>query len=512
VKRLLLPLLALATLFLLLEGGLRLAGLGPPPRINRFHPTLGWEKTPGLVSRKKTSEFDVAYSINRGGLRGRELADPKPPGEIRLLFAGDSFCLGYTVEEEDLFVEILARRLRAEGRRLAAVNGGTEGYSTDQEALWFREEGLRTKPDLAILCFYPNDVFWCGEDRYLRYPKPRLSEEGRPTNLPLADPGRESWFGSASALGRLVGLLRAPTPFFRPEGLSRPIPKEEAVFLRREPDFIAAAWRKVEAALRLYAEAAQAAHVPAIGVAIPPKIQIHADARAAFERAYGLPADAYDPNQPTNRFLAACTAAGLFALNPVNHLRARAAEGKRLYFEKDWHFTPEGNRAFASFLYEGLGEAGFLARIPISATPVAADPSPSPPAPAPGRSPWLYVLAAAWLALTVAYSRSYRDEPILAAPIKAAIFLALLTGIFYGLRLAGRALPLLPPVALASLVGFVLWKAAGRLGTTVELVGSFGRRGHWYMLPLLAVMVSIGTLLVVAASSPFVAPFIYTLF
>jgi hypothetical protein len=32
------------------------------------------------------------------------------------------------------------------------------------------------------------------------------------------------------------------------------------------------------------------------------------------------------------------------------------------------------------------------------------------------------------------------------------------------------------------------------------------------MMPLLAVMLAIGSLLIVAASSPFVAPFIYTLF
>ncbi|MEO6710106.1 MAG: DUF5989 family protein [Planctomycetota bacterium] len=37
-------------------------------------------------------------------------------------------------------------------------------------------------------------------------------------------------------------------------------------------------------------------------------------------------------------------------------------------------------------------------------------------------------------------------------------------------------------------------------------------RGHWYLMPLLVVLLSIGSLLVVAASSPLIAPFIYTLF
>ena len=46
----------------------------------------------------------------------------------------------------------------------------------------------------------------------------------------------------------------------------------------------------------------------------------------------------------------------------------------------------------------------------------------------------------------------------------------------------------------------------------VELFGTFVRRGQWYVLPVLAGLLSLGALLVVAASSPWLAPFIYTLF
>ena len=45
-----------------------------------------------------------------------------------------------------------------------------------------------------------------------------------------------------------------------------------------------------------------------------------------------------------------------------------------------------------------------------------------------------------------------------------------------------------------------------------ELIGAFIGRGHWYLMPLVTVLLTIGSLLVVAASSPLVAPFIYTLF
>ena len=62
------------------------------------------------------------------------------------------------------------------------------------------------------------------------------------------------------------------------------------------------------------------------------------------------------------------------------------------------------------------------------------------------------------------------------------------------------------------IIVFLLWKLRKRMGIIMELYMSFTHRGHWYMMPLLAIMLAIGSLLIVAASSPFVAPFIYTLF
>ena len=74
---------------------------------------------------------------------------------------------------------------------------------------------------------------------------------------------------------------------------------------------------------------------------------------------------------------------------------------------------------------------------------------------------------------------------------------------------AGAWLAVLVVVAI---LGFVLFKSRSNIGIITEVYGSFVRRGHWYMIPLLVVMLALGSLLIVASSSPFVAPFIYTLF
>ena len=67
-------------------------------------------------------------------------------------------------------------------------------------------------------------------------------------------------------------------------------------------------------------------------------------------------------------------------------------------------------------------------------------------------------------------------------------------------------------LVILGVLGAALWYLRARLPVMGELFGTFVRRGQWYMLPVLVGLLSLGGLLVVAASSPWLAPFIYTLF
>ena len=62
------------------------------------------------------------------------------------------------------------------------------------------------------------------------------------------------------------------------------------------------------------------------------------------------------------------------------------------------------------------------------------------------------------------------------------------------------------------LLVMVAWYARKKVGTVGSLVLSTWDRGHWYMLPVIFIMMTIGLLLVAAAASPVLSPFIYTLF
>jgi len=80
---------------------------------------------------------------------------------------------------------------------------------------------------------------------------------------------------------------------------------------------------------------------------------------------------------------------------------------------------------------------------------------------------------------------------------------------------AGARVPFLEyafPVFVGLIVLLVLWHARHKFGTVVGVVLSAWDRGHWYMLPVLFILMTVGLLLVAAAASPVLSPFIYTLF
>ncbi len=79
----------------------------------------------------------------------------------------------------------------------------------------------------------------------------------------------------------------------------------------------------------------------------------------------------------------------------------------------------------------------------------------------------------------------------------------------------GPRVPLLKDaftVFVWAIVAMVIWYSRTKLTTVGSLILSAWDRGHWYMLPVIFILLTVGLLLVAAAASPVLSPFIYTLF
>jgi hypothetical protein len=514
-----------ALLFVLVaELGLRVLGFAPQPTIHRFDPHTGWSKLPDASIRRATREFDVTIRTNALGLRDDPLDSPrKPAGARRVL------CVG------DLFVDLLERWWRAEGRPVDVVNAGTEGWSTDQEAVWIEEQAAAFEPDVVLLFPYENDLYWNGQLFYRRFPKPRFSTQGPRERVVLQDPGPRR-ARERTALGTFLGGLGEARATFSPDG-RRVLDAEYEAYWREPPPEMVQAIQRTRSALQAARDACQRMGARLVVAPIPGKAAVVPAARAALEaQILGLdplaglrrwlrkepdprteprlaPGSAWSPDQPVETFLALCRDLGVETIDARAALRARAGAGESLYYQADWHFDPSGNRAFARVLHDELDARGLL---PGDLAPrQAADLAPERPR-APSRA-WIAWYLGLVAALGTLYARTYRNV----APWKAVAFVAGMLALVFTIALGGsRLVAHLPPfwgrvvlvLFLAGLLSFVLAKLGRRLGTIAELLWAFTRRGHWYLMPLLVVLLTIGSLLVVAASSPLVAPFIYTLF
>jgi hypothetical protein len=186
--------LSVALVLLSLETALRLGrgrrGAGKEEATldlySQHDPVLGWKKRPGARATYNRREYRVELAINSLGLRDRERAYQASPGTARILALGDSFLEGYSVPLEATVTQVLEKSLQRPGCPVEVLNGGTSAYSTDQEYLFYREEGHRYGPQVVVLFFYYNDVYFNTRGSYFGNPKPRLGFRG-----PRPEPRRE---------------------------------------------------------------------------------------------------------------------------------------------------------------------------------------------------------------------------------------------------------------------------------------------------------------------------------
>jgi lysophospholipase L1-like esterase len=502
-----------------LELGLRfIPGFAPPPVLNHYDPDTGWAKVPGKSITRRVGGERIHFAINENGLRDDPGVGPgKAPGVFRVVMLGDSFVLGYTVERKDLFVDQLEGWWTSEGRKVEVVNAGTEGWSTDQEVMWFLKNGKAYQPDLVLLFPYENDIYWNGQPSYASgLAKPLFQPDGQLEDRPLPEP-------------RAKGVLEssATTAFLKRTGawlrsmLKPPQMNPEFGVLLNEPPAGYADWcARTEGALRALKEGCEFIGARLVVCPLPSKSAIDPEERAFFQEwelgLNGLDASKWSPDKPVNLFLELATKLAVESLDPRAALTAATKSAGELYFEKavEWHFNPAGNRAFATWLHDELDRREVFPPEHRAHTPGGI---PASDVAGRGVPTFLYVFAALWALLGTAFCVTYPKEPKLRSVLSVG---AMLVAVFTIVLGGGRLVRLIPhhltPWILSGFVlfvlGFVAFKLGRRLATIAELFRSFTLRGHWYLMPLVVVLLTIGSLLVVAASSPLIAPFIYTLF
>ena len=352
-----------------------------------YDPRLGWRHAPNRTVRFTRTEYDVTERFNSRGVRGPEYSFEKPPGEFRIVILGDSFAEGYTVEFDELFSEILKRRLNKEGYRTEVINLGVAGYSTDQELLLYQSDGKRYRPDLTILMFYYNDVWYNAQERYLpwgRGSKPVFAlEHGelRLTNVPVPPPAParpaehhvviapadvplttslKMTLSNSSALYRWTrDAIRANASLASVAaalGIAERIPPAEEFGVYHDPygPEIAQAWRITAALIGQLKREARACGSELLVFHVPMRAAVYDEEWDEFKQYHGLSDETWRITRVTEELDDVLKRFKIDHLDPLEDFRAwskrDSQDSERLYLKRDGHWSRSGHRVAGEIL------------------------------------------------------------------------------------------------------------------------------------------------------------------
>ena len=344
----------------------------PEVPLSRFHPVLGWEKTPLATQRIRRPEFDISFSVNSRGLRGPERDYAKPAGTRRVLILGDSFAAGYYVEEGQTLRAVLEGMLNTGGCGPAeAINGGTIAYSTDQEYLFYTTEGRRYAPDAVLLAFYYNDLFYNasrtgpgGEAKpYFELHDDALVPPAAPLRARdsgeaghLADPAAnrpKPWRGSMALRllsRRTVDAAPRLHAFLAGLGLVQPPaldpPREYWVFGLDHRREVADMWARTRLLLKALRDSVQADGARLVLLYVPIRFEVNEEAWELTRQRYRW-GRRWDRARVFERLTAIARELAIPVVDPRDELRRAELGGWPTYYTRDVHWTRHGNAVAA---------------------------------------------------------------------------------------------------------------------------------------------------------------------
>lgn len=134
------------------------------PECSVYNPNLTYTLRPGNC-RYKNIEFDTEYSINSAGLRDDESSLDSP----EIIAIGDSFTMGWGVEQNETFAEVLGRRLD-----MKVLNAGISSYGTVRE-MWLLNQLDTSNLKYLIIQYINNDM----DENRPYYKKQKLNIKSR---------------------------------------------------------------------------------------------------------------------------------------------------------------------------------------------------------------------------------------------------------------------------------------------------------------------------------------------
>ncbi len=366
-KRILFVLLSLLIAAALVESAARLVHIVHPLYKNKTslwveHSTFHHWHAPGIVDRSRadSEEYDVSVRTNSFGMPGVERNLEKQAGVYRIALLGDSFVEGFTTSEKDSIAVLLEELLNeSPTEKHEVLNFGCSSFSPSLEYYLLRDLAHDFRPDMVVLLFHVTDVSNDWEYEKLK----ALDSNGRVAGIdghrakgPLYAALERSVF--LRAVVQRIKLMRRQERLREGEELHL-TNSYFAMFKAEYSELDERAWELTKSYLRRIREWSDNAGVPFLIAAIPVGPQVEAFG-ASSETGTGFPEDWNNLQSTRMQDVLAewTTREGVEYLDLLPFARAHKEENadERLFYPRDQHFSPAGNRVAARAILEKMTE------------------------------------------------------------------------------------------------------------------------------------------------------------
>jgi hypothetical protein len=352
---------------------------------------LGWRGRPDF---EVESADQGHYKLNSQGMHDVEHSWQKAENSFRILMLGDSLIAALQVLEEQTAHQVLEDLLNEQVKAgtgpaaIEVIGAGVGAWGNVQEALYYRYEGYRYNPDLVLLAFFP------GNDLLDNLPGQVLTVDGVNCYSPyfvlcngvfdsepwLFAPGiAPAWkdcpAGKKQLTSALGALYQRSQAYKRLEPLLIAGQKRleysspYAVYLPVDDPVLDYAWQLTEATILQMRQDVEA-HGARFAVVIIGPARVFEWSLASPEQLEPLlqvnpelrNAQSDRPNRILSEFLREHGIPVLDLQGPM--LEYARATGAQLYFYKESHWTPEGNRVAARLMSEWLSQSGLIPALP----------------------------------------------------------------------------------------------------------------------------------------------------
>jgi hypothetical protein len=152
---------------------------------SQYDEELGWRNLREFHNPSFYGE-GLSYTTNAQGFRGakEDYTVQVPAGRYRIICLGDSFTMGYGVDDAYTY----PAQLESLVPKAQVVNMGLGGYGIGQNYLWYKRDGVGLEANLLLFAFIDNDFQRLTQPSFMGYAKPLVQAQGDElsvTNVPV---------------------------------------------------------------------------------------------------------------------------------------------------------------------------------------------------------------------------------------------------------------------------------------------------------------------------------------